>query len=473
VVSAWLKLVIHSAAVAAMAVAAQLGAGDALGILRWQSSDGREWSTLLTWIAFSYAVAVVVGALVGRKAVRTPDRSDGIGARITAGLVAAVGAGAAIGLAWLPSDGLRPPTNVNPGLVVTITAGAGVLVGLLLSVFALAARPVAIGLQITVGLVWLVAAGAATAGVTSGEPYPAPRLGVPDAPSVLPASLWTGPRVMIGVAVVVALVVAGIFRARGSGRLALALSGFGGPALVAAAYLVAGPGTGEDRSAQSDAYISALLAVGVGLVASVLVAMPGRKTAARPRRPAVPPDDRPITGDVMARPRPTSAQADERPGAGDLPTRPRPAWAGGSGPYARAFGSGATATIPGSTTSVWDPPGEAVSVPATARGTGWDADTLAGTAQPAAGGTLAGHGASAGGGLYGSGRHSSAADEAPAFAPLTGGGLYRSSYQDDPHDGGYDSPGTAAVMGQPPSDPHESWLRDLGPSGRHAAADER
>ena len=467
-VGAWLKLVIHSLAVAAMAVAAQLGAGDALGILRWQTSDGREWSTLLTWVAFSYAVAVVAGALVGRKAVRTPERPDGLGARITAGLVAAVGAGAAIGLAWLPSDSLEPPTNVNPGLVVTITAGAGVLVGLVLSVFALAARPVAIGLQITVGLVWVVAAGAATAGVTTNEPYPAPRLGVPDAPSLVPASALTGPRVMIGVAVVVALVVAGVSRARGSRRLGVALSGFGGPALIAAAYLVAGPGTGEDRAAQSDAYVSSLIAVGVGLVASVLVAMPGRRVPVRPRpRPRpTPADDRPITGDVMPRPRQAPPPAAERPSASDLPSRPRPAWAGGSGPYARAFGSGATATVSTPTESAWDSPSGAVTVPVT-RGTGWDSDTLPGTGSPSAGGSLVSHGAPSGvGGLYGSGRHASSEDDAPAFAPLTGGGLYRSTYPPDDE-------GSTAVMGQPPSDPHESWLRDLGPSGRHSATDER
>ena len=468
-VGAWLKLVIHSAAVSAMAVAAQLGAGDALGILRWQTSDGREWSTLLTWVAFSYAVAVVAGALVGRKAVRTPGRPDGIGARITASLVAAVGAGAAIGLAWLPSDGLQPPTNVNPGLVVTITAGAGVLVGLVLSVVALAARPVAIGLQLTVGLAWLVAAGAATAGVTTNEPYPAPRLGVPDAPSLLPASTWTGPRVMIGVAVVVALVIAGVSRARGSRRLGVALSGFAGPALVAAAYLVAGPGTGEDHAAQSDAYLSALIAVGAGLVASVLVAMPGRRAPVRPRPAPAPADDRPITGDVMPRPRPASAAADERSSTSDLPARPRPAWAGGSGPYARAFGSGATPTVPTATESTWDTPSGAVTVPSMARGTGWDSDTLPGTASPSAGGALAGHGASSvGGGLYGSGRHASADDEAPTFAPLTGGGLYRSTYHGDDA-----AAGATSAMGQPSGDPHESWLRDLGPSGRHSASDER
>src|SRR6185369_17237775 len=99
------------------------------------------------------------------------------------------------------------------------------------------------------------------------------------------------------------------------------------------------------------------------------------------------------------------------------------------------------------------------------RGTGWDADTLAGTTTvaPAAN----------------PGRPASAAGN---------GGLYRSSGSFEPA-GSYDPEPTpppappaetgstprpmglgAALMGQP-EDPHESWLRDLGPSGRHAASD--
>ena len=254
----------------------------------------------MTWVAFYYAVAVVGGALVGRLAVRRANRSDRVGARITASLAAVAGAAAVVGLAWLHARNAHPPGNVNPGLVVSMTAGAGILVGLVLALMALSAAPVAVGLRVSVAWLWLVAIGCAVAGLVSHEPYPAPRLGVLDAPSLIAPSAWTGPRAMIGVTAVLAVVVAGIARWGGAGRLAVSLSGFGGPAVIAASYLIAGPGSGADRAVQSEPYVDALVAVGAGLVASVLIAMPGRRTAAPPPRPVREREDRdPLTGDIV------------------------------------------------------------------------------------------------------------------------------------------------------------------------------
>ena len=224
-------------------------------------------------------MAVVTGSLAGRRAIHRPDRTDGIGARIVAALLAAVGAGAGIGLAWLSAKDATAPVQVNPALVVAITAGAGVLVGVVISLIALSALPVAAGLRASITWVWLVAVGA-VAGIMTHKPYPAPRLGVLDVPSLVPPSSWTGPRLMIVFSAIVALVVAGIARWAGAGRFGIALAGFGGPAVVAAAYLIAGPGEGTDRAAQFDPYLTALLATAAGLIASVLIAMPGRRGAA-------------------------------------------------------------------------------------------------------------------------------------------------------------------------------------------------
>ena len=341
----------NSALVAAVAVAAQLGAGGLLGVIRWAGPyDQRAWTTLLTWLAFSYAVAVLAGAMVGRISVRrqvaarqaasevpdgaSRDAHDGTGSRLTASLVAAVGAAAAIALAWLPARDLVPPNNDNPGLVVSLTAGAGVAAGLVLSIVALAARPVAVGLQATASALWLIGIGAAAAGLATHQPFLAPRLGMLDAPSLIPATAWTGPRLLVIGAAVTGLLVAGVARWQGAGRAGASLAGFGGPALVAAAYLAAGP---ADRTAAplDQPYLASLYATAAGLLASVLIAMPGRR-APRPARPAPTPVEEkgPLTGDVLEVVRGTASATSQKPA--------RPSWAQGSGPYASAARTAAT-----------------------------------------------------------------------------------------------------------------------------------
>jgi hypothetical protein len=381
----------NSAVVAAISVAAQLGAGDALGIIQWDGPhDAAAWRGLLTWVAFAYTVAVLAGALVGHgsarfeaasrpgsgSSARRDPRDQGVASRLMASLVAAGGAAAAIGLAWLPAQGVTPPLNVNPGLVVSLTAGAGVVVGLVLALAGLGARPIGAGIAATAAWLWLLAIASAVSGLTSGEPYTAPRLGVPDAPSLFSGTDWTGPRVMIVMAVLVGITVAGVARWRGTTRLGAALAGFGGPALAATAYLIAG--AGERGGPQEEPYVAALIATGAGLISSVLVAMPGRRVPRVATPPTPPADDAPVEGDLIEVSRtPTSPVSSQG--------RVRPTWAEGSGPYARAYSGTSSqhadvahhadvgrATVVGSAPVV---PRQPVTV--TARGTGWDGDTLA------------------------------------------------------------------------------------------------
>jgi hypothetical protein len=314
----------------------------------------------------------------------------------------------------------------------------------------------------------LVAIACALAGLATHQPFPSPRLGVVDAPSLIPDSVWTGPRVMIGVAAILGLVVAGIARWGGSGRFGMSMAGFAGPALVAAAYLIAGPGTSTDRTAQAEPYVAALIAVAAGLIASVLIAMPGRRVSVSLRPERNFDDLRPLTGDVVSPP--------GRPGPGGRPRRgERPAYSGaGAGPRAAERDR---ATYPGADPQSQRPGG----------GTGWDADTWPGfhtggggrhtdpdealpyrTDQGAGTDQAASTGFGAGSEWRVTQRHSS--DEAPAdphsgSAAAYPGGTYAS--------GAYESAtvtGAMPTMGQP-LDPHESWLRDLGQSGRHSSDD--
>jgi hypothetical protein len=452
VVRAWLKLLWNSAAVAAIAVAAQLGVADMLGIIRWQGGEPArttDWNALLTWIGYSFAVAVVTGALAGRRAIQRPDRPDGIGSRIVATLLAAVGAGAGIGLAWLSAKDASAPVQVNPALVVAITAVAGVLVGVVISLIALSALPVAAGVRASIAWIWLVAIGCAVAGIVTHKPYPAPRLGVLDVPSLVAPSSWTGPRLMIVISAVIALVVAAIARWAGAGRFGIALVGFGGPAVVAAAYLIAGPGEGTDRAAQFDPYLTALLATAAGLIASVLIAMPGRRGATPKvrRRPAPIPDaGLPIFGDLIS-PEPPPMPASFGPsslGSPPFGSQPQYAYQGTS------YQDTAYQDTAYQDTAYQDTPAPEPLGRRSAAQPSMDYPT---SEQPLVPQQPAYQSAAAtyGGTTYGV----RGTTELPAdtLAPGQGG-----------------PGGQGPLIGQPGSaDPHTSWLRELGSPGKHSA----
>jgi hypothetical protein len=275
VVGAWAKLIWNSLGVAAIVAAAQLAIAQALGIIRWEASypadDSAGWSALLTWIAFIYAVAVLGGAAIGRRALRRPTRPDGVPARVAAALSAGVGAGIAVILAWLPAKAAKPPVSVHPELLVALTAGTAIVAGVIITLAALSVPPIAGGVRAAVAWTWLVGVGSAIAGYLTHRAYASPRLAVVDAPSIIPVAWWSGPYVMIAAAAALGVGVAAVARWGGARRLGIAISGFAGPALVAAAYLIAGAG---GRPAQLEPYRAALIAVGAGLLASFVVAIP-------------------------------------------------------------------------------------------------------------------------------------------------------------------------------------------------------
>src|SRR5258705_9996241 len=115
----WLRLICNSFVVAFIAAAAQIAVAQATGIIAWGDvGTTQQWHALLTWVAFIYLVAVLVGASLGRRVVRRPTRPDNAPARIVAALTAAVGASAAVSVAWLPARGAHPPVSVHPEPVV-------------------------------------------------------------------------------------------------------------------------------------------------------------------------------------------------------------------------------------------------------------------------------------------------------------------------------------------------------------------
>ncbi len=342
-VRSWVKLIWNSVGGAAIAAAAQVGVAEALGIVRWGDSFASggpgAWNAQLSWIGFIYATSVVGGAAVGRRAVPGRTRIDRTGANLTATISTAVGAGLAVAIAWLPARDARPPVNVDPELVISITAGAGIIVGLVVAFAALYSRSVTRGILAAVAWIWLVGIGSAVAGIETGKPYDPPRLAVVDAPSVMPTTWWSGPNLMIAVAGALGITVAALARRRGARRLGIAVCGLVGPAVVAAAYLIAGPG--PDRSYQAEPYTAALIAAGVGLLASVVVALPSGSGAAAPSRRGVGTSSGrgdPASGGRDRASRPIDGRvpypADDEPIIGeiiDAPTSPQRANAGPGG----------------------------------------------------------------------------------------------------------------------------------------------
>jgi hypothetical protein len=160
-----------------------------------------------------------------------------------------------------------------------------VVAGLVLALLAMSAPPNAAGVRATVGWVWLVGIASAAAGLAANRAYPAPRLAVVDAPSLITVDWWSGPYVMVALSALFGFAVAGVARWGGARRFSTVMSGLGGPAVVAAAYLIAGPGSDGDRTSQLEPYQASLVAVGAGLCAAALVALP-RSPAARSRPPA-------------------------------------------------------------------------------------------------------------------------------------------------------------------------------------------
>jgi hypothetical protein len=453
VIRAWLKLMWTAAVVAAVAAAAQLGVADVLGIIQWTGNSApartTDWSGLLTWVCFSFAVAVFTGALAGRRELQRPTGREGIGARLAATLMAALGAAGAIVIAWLPAQDAEPPVRVDPALVVAITAGAGVVLGVVVALVALSSSPVAVGVRTTITWVWLLGIASVVAGITTHRAFAPPRLAVLDAPSRVPVQWWSGPMAMIGIAAILSLAIALVTRLRGSSRFGVALSGFSGPAMIAAAYLIAGPGVGADRTLQSEPYQAALIATGAGLIVSVIVAMPARR-AREPRRDFA--LDELLSGDVIEPPPMpsgfgTGPAADEVP----YPRRPQPqpqyAFAGAAAP---GFGE-PRSSEPGYPGKGWPTVGaSAIPDPRHAMDLPTDAQPIVPRhPEPrSAGGT----GGTYGGTTYGS-----------ASAPATG--TYGSGYTAGSTAGSAAEP----VMGQPAdTDALLSWTRDLGPTGRHS-----
>jgi len=391
----WVKLLSATLGVAALAGASQLGLAYGLGILRLTRvldvTTRDQWTAQLAWVAWYAMAAAVVGALVGSwllprwapgflaKSPAPPETGDPSVARpldppvpsngtiIAFAFAAAIGAAVVVPLTMQPARTAQI-AGVNAVLVIGICAGLGAVVGIF-AAWAAIAQVISRWSLVTIGLaVWAIALISVSTSLAPSDPLPAVRLGVFDAGFLSPATtqrtaLFTMPALALLAGAALG------WRARRQERptLTIALAGLPGPALLTLAYLIAGPGAGDDRY-QVVPYWAAMTATGAGVLGSVLAAVlrrgPGPEdgdddepTEGRPPLPRR--DNQKDSAIAKAGAAPTPPGDDVRPadtGVFDAPSgQVRPAPSGGRGPVAAPW-SPAAGAPPGPLGSPTPPP---------------------------------------------------------------------------------------------------------------------
>lgn len=272
----WLRALSAALATAAIVGAGQLGLAYGLGIMRWtqtfEAGNENAWNAQLTWTVWIAALAVVGGAVGGVRVLRRHHRPDGLGAWFAVSLAAVVGGAVVVPLVVLPAGEAHVAISVDPALQAGINAGVGLVVGLLAALGVLCARPVGGSVLVAALWVWAAALVSAFVQLDSANQSHSRRLGVLELPSatdnatqnmILP--------IMAGIAVGSGVLIAAYSLWLGEHPIAVGASGLAGPALVAAAYLTAGPGISSDNSDQQRPWLGSLFAVGAGVAVSVLI----------------------------------------------------------------------------------------------------------------------------------------------------------------------------------------------------------
>ncbi|WP_250001309.1 hypothetical protein [Actinoplanes sp. M2I2] len=310
----WAKLVGTAFGAAALVGAGQLGLAYGLGVLTFsrvvEVTDRDVWTAQLAWVSWFAMTAAAAGGLAGR--AHLTSRS-GAGSRLIGGIAAGLGAATTVPLTMHPARSAEI-AGVNAVFVIGACAVLGASAGIF-AAWAALGRNAARWNLVTVGAaVWLLALVSVAPSLRSGEQLPTVRLGVLDAGFVPDdlverGSLFTMP----ALALICGLLVGLAARRHQMSTVAVALAGLPGPALLALAYLIAGPGSGR---LQELPYWAATTAVGAGVLGSVLAAVLSRGPATdRPRPAARPTSERPPLPQRDAQPESAIAQAATRSGA--------------------------------------------------------------------------------------------------------------------------------------------------------------
>ncbi|SCL15968.1 hypothetical protein [Micromonospora inyonensis] len=286
-VRGWGGALATAVGIAAGAGATQLGFGYGLGIISWTPPDPGAggspdtlWATSLgwaTWIAATSTIAGAVGAqrLARRSTGGAHSRSRPSG--IPAALGATFGALVAVLLVAVPARVAAPTDTAAPQTMAAAYAGAGLLVGFLVAIWAQRSPPAAANIVASVGWLWALAVAAVVDGVLVGRGMTSAQLGfwqLADRPGIRLGDhlSWLAAVLSLGSALVIGALTARRAARSTYRRVGAAASGAAGPFLVAVACLLTAPRLPGIGAEQLSAQLVAAYAVVTGVAGSVLVA---------------------------------------------------------------------------------------------------------------------------------------------------------------------------------------------------------
>lgn len=304
-VRGWGGSVATAIGVAAGVGAAQLGLGYGLGIVAWlPAADGASeaaWVASLTWASWIAATSTIAGAIVAqrlgdaetryadaRRAGRAPQESPAGGSttpsvtgtlwRIALAVAAAVGGLVTVALVAVPARAATRADTFSPQTIAAGYAVIGVMIGLIIAVWALHSPAVERNILATICWLWLVALIAVMTGVAAGRGLGTAQLGVwqisteSDRFWFRDYFYWPGAALALGSALLIGALAARTAARLPHARVGAAVSGIVGPLLVAVAYFLAAPRLIGIQAEQMSAHLMAPYAVIAGLAGSALVA---------------------------------------------------------------------------------------------------------------------------------------------------------------------------------------------------------
>jgi len=264
---------------AAATGAAQLGIGYGLGVFSWLPTvndvDEAAWLASLAWTVWISTTSVVIGAVAADRLVLASVGLSPMARTLwrgTLAITAALGGLVVVVLAAVPA---RAAPRLASHMIVGTYAVAGVIFGLVVALIAMNIPALATNVVITSAWGWLVAAVATFDSVAANRDLRVVQLGVWQVTNggpwiqniYLPGALMAA-----GSAIVIGALAAWPAANRGANVIGIALSGAGGPAVIAGAYLLAAPMMKGVQPEQLPGAVFTPYAIFAGLVGSILVA---------------------------------------------------------------------------------------------------------------------------------------------------------------------------------------------------------